>query len=171
MICFFYYSSFFFSQSVLSTQRTFLTFSTWVYSFPRANKEFVMSVNFVTISAMVLFSFILESSNLWTRTKILDSLTLLVPLCVTCKIYHIWFADLAVDTRLNSSLFKRVHCFGIKIDRLLLFFTPSIIIGARFGVWCFSLCSIVRSWVIASKSSFYTFSSCNLIHQIMVDVV
>ena len=132
----------------MSARRIFLTFLTWVYLFPRATKKFVISVNLVNISTMVSFSFILKSSNLWKRTEILDSFTLFVSSCVTCKIYHIWFADLVADTRLNSfcSRHKKAHSFLWRQDLQTSFVLHSMHCNLWLA-WCtmLLLCSRVHS--------------------------
>ena len=67
--------------------------------------------------AIIMFYFnIFKFTNLWVCGDeyalrnlcilILDSFTFLVPSCVTSKVCHIWYTDVAVDTRLNSFLFK-----------------------------------------------------------------
>src|SRR3954471_13352641 len=68
--------------------------------------ELVISVNLVYISLIDSPSSTVNNSNLCTNTKILDSLTLLVPSCVTSKMCHISCAVLQFDTLLNSFLSK-----------------------------------------------------------------
>src|SRR3954467_14976120 len=65
-----------------------------------------MSVNLVYISLIDSPSFIVNNLNLCTKTEILDSLTLLVPSCVTSRICQISCAVLQLDTLLNSFLSK-----------------------------------------------------------------
>src|SRR5436189_6386481 len=68
--------------------------------------ELVMYVNLVYISLIDSPSFIVNNSNLCTKTKILDSFSLLVPSCVTSRICQISCAVLQLDTLLNSFLSK-----------------------------------------------------------------
>ena len=151
-----------------SCDRTFLT---WVYSFPRDAKEFVMSVNLIIISEIVLFS-ILKSSNLWIRTEILDYLTLFVPSCVTYSMCHIWFVDVAVDTRLNSSLRHRITHSSLLHQGSHSSFDhhSKRCVGCRLGVRCFYYVPkfVVERLQVELHS---TFNSCSSIHRIVVDIV
>src|SRR3954468_4954463 len=99
--------------------------------------EFVMSVNLVYISLIDSHSFIVNNSNLSTKTEILDSLTLLVPSCVTSRICQISCAVLQLDTLLNSFRSKAQNNAFMALALVCISFF--IIIGP-FIYWCSGWC-------------------------------